>query len=129
MAHFDTSDAYIQYRTFVLTHIIPDGKEAAMPRQRCRATGCGRFVAAGTTTCARHTETPTDELGEELAALRTVLGEVMTKVKDAEIRARLVPRLVSVAIQARKAQHQLGSGAAEELMAMLAPVLEELDGQ
>jgi hypothetical protein len=101
-----------------------------MAPRHCVAPGCGRFVAANTEHCARHENVPAandDVLAEEIRALRHVLGRLLEEVKDIDTLARHVPRVSGVAIQAARAQHQIGARGREELAAVLRPMLADLD--
>ena len=103
-----------------------------MARPRCQAPGCGRFVGAGADVCDRHRTTPekppASALREEIDALRYVLKRLVREVQDLDTLARHVPRVSSVSIQATRTQHQIGQHGQEEIEALIASVLPDLDG-
>lgn len=100
-----------------------------MPPHHCRAPGCGRFVAAGEEICSRCTSWPDGApLDPEITALRKILGEAQT-IQSLETRAKLIPRIVSVSIQAIKTGHQLGGQESSELMRLLETVGDELESE
>lgn len=98
-------------------------------RRRCRAPSCGRFVGAEEDFCPAHADPePDDELlSVEIEALRHVMQRVKEEVQDVELQARLLPRIVSVSIQAIRARHQIGGHAMADIMTALRPTLEDLD--
>ncbi|HWV24209.1 MAG TPA: hypothetical protein VNZ58_08460 [Thermomicrobiales bacterium] len=94
-----------------------------MTTHHCRAPGCGRFVSAHGDICARHTDqTPNATLDPEIKAMRDILNDVRKDISDTETKAKLIPRIVSVTIQAIKTGHQLGSRDVSELMDLLEEV-------
>jgi hypothetical protein len=97
-----------------------------MPR-RCRVPACGRFVRAGEEVCARHAgEEPGEALTVEIDALRLVLRRLLDQ-NDLEMQARHVPRVTSVAIQASRAQHQIGGRREADVLTFLGPVLDDIE--
>lgn len=100
-----------------------------MSPRRCRAPGCGRFISANQVTCQHHRppDEDNDDFEPEIRAIRQILDETLKYVRDAEVRAKLIPRIVSVSIQASKARHQFGSQAGGELTTLITAVLEEMD--
>lgn len=99
-----------------------------MPTRRCRAPGCGRFVAARADVCSRHRDAEDgDVLHVEIHALRHVLSRLLREVDDLDTLVKHIPRVSTVAIQAAKARHQIGERGQGDLTAFLFPILEELD--
>lgn len=101
--------------------------------EHCRAPGCGRFVAKGTRRCEHHAAgLPGDEGGDhdgldrEIHALREVMEDLL-KVKDVEVRARLVPRVASATVQAVRARHQLEGDRLGDILDGLGTLLEQAD--
>lgn len=98
-----------------------------MPRHHCRTPGCGRFVSAEGDTCARHSDRlATTPLDTEIAAIRKILGEAL-RIKDVETKAKLIPRIISVSIQAIKTEHQLGNRESDELLQLLQEVERDIE--
>lgn len=100
-----------------------------MSPRRCPVAGCGRFITAEAAHCARHASADRvddDVLGEELGALRYVLGRLL-EIDDVDMLAKHIPRVSSVAIQAARARHQIGERGRDDLMTFLGPILKELD--
>lgn len=103
-----------------------------MSPRRCPVAGCGRFITAEAAHCARHASADRvddDVLGEELGALRYVLGRLLREIDDLDVLSTYIPCVSSVAIQAARARHQIGDRSRDDLMTFLGPILEELDGE
>jgi hypothetical protein len=95
---------------------------------RCRAPGCGRFVTNGEDHCARHPDIhPPEDLSVELNALRSVLKRLLREIQDLEKLAVLVPRVTGASVNVIRTRYQIGGPAQLDVLAVLSPILEELD--
>lgn len=59
--------------------------------------------------------------------MRRILRESLKDITEPEMRAKLIPRIVSVSIQAIRTDHQLGNQGNSELMALLEAIAPELE--
>lgn len=72
---------------------------------------------------------PADDVSLEIAALRMMLYRLLTEHHDLPSLVPLLTRVVSMAIQAARARQALSGKGAEDLLAAVATIVDELAGQ
>jgi len=94
-----------------------------MPPNHCRETGHRRCNAIN----SRERTDPEDSLIDIASTLQHLTRRILTEEQDLEFLVTHLPRVSSVAIQAARTRHQVGSTHQDALIEILRPALEDLD--